>query len=189
MKKLPTIINSTFILNNITYFITLKIFEINFRVSTLPFDVTIDSEIYSYNSKIIAIDPPSSSSVIDRAAYKVQLSDVDLAFKEYFETSALGSRLQVKLGVYDNSSGLPNLVNSNLLTIYDGIIDSTIIEANPREGSLIATIESSSPLASLEKRNTFYSSKRYLRDIYPIDSSFDFVHVGSGNSILKWGKA
>lgn len=189
MKKLPTAISNVLSSDTITYFISLKIFEINFRVSTLPFDVTIDGETYSYNNKIVAIDPPSNAAVLNRSSYKIQLSDVDLAFKDYFETSAVGSRIQVKLGVYDKTTGLPNLTTSNLLTIYDGLIDNTTIEANLREGTLIATIESSSPLASLDKRNTFYTSRRYLRNIYPNDSSFDFVHVGSGNSILKWGKA
>ncbi len=188
MKKLPSVFTSSFNSTSITYFITIKIFKIPFRAVTLPFDITLNSEVYTANNKLVAIQPPSSTSVINRSSYQIALSDVDLVFKDAFESSLVGSRLQVKMGVFNSNTGIPSLGANDLLTIYDGLIDSTSISANLQEGTLVANIESSSPLASLDKRNTLYSSKRYLRDKYPSDCSFDFVHVGSGSSILKWGK-
>lgn len=192
MKKVSTRLQSALTSQGFGYFIIIKFWELGYRCTTLPYDVTINNEVYAAANRIKLLESPTQSSIVDREAYKIQITDLDNYFRQYFESEATGDRVTVSMGVGDIETGLPYTNADDFLILFSGIIDTCTIESDPQEGTLDAIVELSSPVASLDKRNTFYSSKRaYLDRIAnpENDTSFDYVHQGSGQSLLKWGKA
>lgn len=188
MRKVSELFKERLVSDNFNYFVMIKLWGLPYRTTSLGYEFTFDGELYTANNNIKALEPPKNSSVIDREAYKITLTDVSLVFKDYFETGAVNDRVTVKIGIFDIETGLPKVEPEHFLTVFEGKIDTTIIDVDFNEGFFDATIESSSPLASLDQRNAFYTSKRSLRQRFPTDSSFDFIHLGSGESVLKWGK-
>ena len=68
------------------------------------------------------------------------------------------------------------------------LIDNHSFTVDFKDSEAPVFLEGASPFASLDMKNTFYTSKESMRTRYPNDSAFDEVHVSSGRSMLKWGK-
>lgn len=171
-------------------FLLLKLHELQFRTTTLPFDVTFQNELYICNNKIKAIQAPKASSVIDREAFTISLVDLDFSFKNYFDGGATGDTVSLRMGVIANDTPLLSL--NDTLLLLEGVIDSASVDVNHSEDTVTANLEISSPLAALDRRNTYFTSKRSYLEKTPNsqgDTSFDQIHVGSGQAVLKWGKA
>jgi len=171
--------------------------------TTAPYDITMSNGItYTANSKLVSADPPRLTSVVDREAYKISFADVDNVYRAMFDAGVVGKKIKLTFGFINKLSttavgsnginvlsGTPFKDMRDTICIYQGAVDTSAIDFNFSEGKVTATFESSSPMGSLDMRNTFMTSKQSMRDKYPNDASFDVIHVGSGASLLKWGKA
>jgi hypothetical protein len=71
---------------------------------------------------------------------------------------------------------------------YKGTIDNQTYSIDFDEGSIIATVESSSPMGSLGNINPFYTSKDNMDQKSLADTAFDQIYEGSAGITLLWGK-
>ncbi len=207
MKRLTTCINTVANRLGTEVFVLIEILAATpILLTTLSYSITMSgpgytTRTYVSEGPIFSIDAPRMSTIVDREAYKVQLADTDGSLRALFDAGVVGVPVTVRLGFVNNGPPLTDSAGNTIgtgmafadyrdtLTIYSGAIDNTGIIANFNESSKIATIECSSPVASLDMKNSFFTSKDSMRNRHPGDSSFDLVHQTSGAAMLLWGKS
>lgn len=147
-------------------------------------NLTFNGDTYLADGGLVEFDSPKFSTVVDREAYRVVISDqVDEILNE-FRTGVVGKDIEVRVGFLD-STGAPLLSTSDVILIYKGFADSPSI-ANDFNQKL-ATIEGSSPMADLDAINNFISSKDGMDQRSATDTSFDDIFKDNEVKI-KWGK-
>jgi hypothetical protein len=162
-----------------------------FYLTTSHFaNITLSNgDTYLSDGKLLSADVPKLSSVVDREIYKVVLADVDYTLGAAMQTGIVGKVFEVRIGFIDPATEVPYTQIENTILAYKGIIDSigySIETGNTGEAAL--SISGASPMADLDLTRTPYSSKEYIRGLFPNDSCFDQVYEGSGPVNIKWGK-
>lgn len=189
MKKLSTNVLNAISASDIKLFLLINFPGMNKNWTTCPYNLTMSDGItYDSQNFIDGLDPPRVSNVVDREIYRISLFDPDYSVRTYFENNPTGDTMTLRMGFFDNANQPYTNINDTMV-IYRGYVDSAAIEFNFKENENKCIIELASPVAMLDKRNTFYTSRAFLRNKYPNDTSFDEVHVSSGKALLKWGKA
>lgn len=162
----------------------------------LPYDVTIPGlGTFLADNNLLSIEAPKLSTVVDRETYKITYLDVDFDFKPIFAAGAVGSPVSVYIGFFNTSEstlggaapGRPMLQREDIILAYRGIVDTHGYVIDQDEQPTCG-IECSSPMASLDLKKVFNTSRNSMRSIAPSDSSFDQVYEGSAQSNLLWGK-
>ena len=162
-----------------------------------PIDIdVVGLGYFDANNSLQSIDAPRLSAVVDREAYKIQYSDNTYEFRAIFEQGIVGSPVDVYIGFYNTNEfqvngvepGQPFSNYEDLILAYSGFVDSHGHSTNVEEGEVSAILECSSPFASLDLVKPFYSSRDGMRQVNPLDSSFDDVYQGSKEINLVWGK-
>jgi hypothetical protein len=207
MKKLSTCINTVINRLGTEAFILIEILTgTPILLTTLGYDITMSgpgytTRTYEADGPITAIDPPRTSKVVDREAYKVSMTDTDGSLRALFDAGLVGTSVSVIMGFINNGPPLTSSANTTVATgsaftdfrdtilVYRGVVDTTTTTFTFNENSNIATLECSSPMAALDMKNSFFTSKDSMRNRHPTDCSFDFVHQTSGAATLLWGKA
>ena len=200
MKKISAPITALIKSNNVEVFVMVSVLDQN--VTSLDHDITVGGVLYSCTGKLMGVSPPSQNTAIDREAQTVTFADVDVVLRGLFNSGCVGKKVFVRLGFINKTS--TSIVGSDSVSVapghpfrdildtmlsYAGIIDGTGVTINVNEGSVSAEIQGSSPFGALDMRNVFMSSKEAMRARQPLDTSFDYIHIGSGNATLKWGKS
>ena len=167
------------------------------RYTSLPFDTTYEAQPYLAGQGLLATTPPVLTSALDKSSYLVDFADPDYVFKGFFN-GASGQRI---LGV--NMRSLVGFINNNntpkhgvagggifteYMTVYEGFVNSGNYNINLGE-EVLFTVEGASPMASLESRRSIVTSKNYLAQKYPGDTSYDEVYEGSDNIQINWGRS
>lgn len=155
---------------------------------------------YLADNGLQGIDPPRMSSVIDREAYKVSLTDPTFALKTTI-SNALGKKLAVHFGFINSTSasltgsdgvavppGFPFLDMRDTISSYGGFINGAEYNIDPSEGTAVLTVTGSSPLADLDAVRTAVTSQAWVQSVRPGDTSFDEAHANSKSVVLNWGK-
>lgn len=200
MKTISAPVLTLIKLNHTEVFIAVEFDTI--KVTSLPFDITLSNGVtYVSGGGLLGVAPPRQTSVVDREAYRLSFADVNGALKAKFNSGVVGMKLKVLVGFINKSpsgiAGSDGVVVApgdpfrdirDTVTSYAGVVDTTAIFIDPKEGSITATIEGSSPMGALDMRKTFMTSKEAMRARSANDTSFDYVFVGSGTASLKWGK-
>jgi len=168
-----------------------------FRYTSLPYDFTYDGEVYYSNNGLSSLDPPRLSDILDKEAYRITIVDPQYALKPFIEGGGntshfTGSPLKVVGGLV-NVSGVtefatdPGGVYPEFMTLYQGRLDEAAYSITLDE-EVVLNLSGSSPVGSLDISRTLLTSKTYLQDKYPGDTSFDQVYEGSESLKLLWGK-
>lgn len=165
--------------------------------TTTPMDVTVAGlgATFLANNTLLGIDAPRLSSVVDREAYKITYADNDFSFRTLFAGGVIGTPVTVWVGFINATDailggalpGMPLSNSTDLILAYSGVIDSHG-HATDTEGQVTATIECSSPMASLDLVKPFYTSRDAMQQRNPADISFNQVYAGSRAVNLVWGK-
>jgi hypothetical protein len=153
-------------------------------LSTLPYSVTFDGNVYSSDLGIIGYTTPIQSSNVNKQSFSISISDNLSYFKSSVIKSNAGRVAKMYFGFF-NSDGTPNLLTENLVMSYSGFIDSAGYTNDFSEATF--TVELSSPMADLSLVNSLVTSPSGMDQINTTDTSFDNVLVDN-EQILKWGK-
>jgi hypothetical protein len=116
-------------------------------------------------------------------------------FREAIEAGATGVAIRADAGfinMYDVvvDGVIPNepfLSSDMMYNIYTGKLDTQMYSIDTN-GETLLNFEGSSPMGSLGLKRTLLTSRDWMRQRYPLDSSFDQIFVGSGEQVLLWGK-
>jgi hypothetical protein len=84
---------------------------------------------------------------------------------------------------------MPLLDPADTIISYRGIADTQGYAINPTDGTVIAVIECSSPMARLGMVKSFFTSKDAMRQLNPIDTAFDQASLNSSKVSYLWGRA
>jgi hypothetical protein len=161
-----------------------------------PFNIVIPAlGSFQADNGLVGIDSPRLSSVVDRESYKITYSDSNFEFRDLFESGIIGTEVSVYIGFYNTTTanvngtdiGKPFTDMSDLILAYQGFIDSHG-HTTDVDGEVLAVLECSSPLASLDLVKPFYTSRDAMRQVNANDASFDEVYQGSKEINLLWGK-
>jgi hypothetical protein len=159
-------------------------------------DITFDGDVYLADNKLVNIQPPKMSSVVDREPYKIMYVDHDFSFRPSFEAGMVGQPVVVRMVFVNTTDGVLSGVNpgfplldpDDTIITHTGAVDSQNYSADFDSGEVTATIEASSPMAALSMVNSFYTSKNHLQQRAPGDTSFNQMYEGSPGVRLMWGK-
>jgi hypothetical protein len=164
--------------------------------TTATVDTVYDGNTYLANSGLMLVEPPKLSEVVDRQAYKITYSGIDSAKLSEFENGITGKKVTV-YACFVNTTGtvvngkLPGeLLTSTLDTLlaYEGVVDKPGYTVSPNNGSIVAVLECSSPVANLGMSKGFYTSKESMNRLHPLDTAFDEVAMDSEASAFVWGR-
>jgi hypothetical protein len=144
---------------------------------------------YYNDGRLIQIDSPRLSSTVDRELFKISFADPTFTFGASVDSGLIGKMVDVKVAFVNQSTQLPELDTSNLLTVYRGKIDSTEYSVNTGvNGEVVLNVSCSSPMNDLDMSKPFYTTKDATFGRDSSDTSFDQIYEGSGVLNLKWGK-
>jgi len=144
--------------------------------------------IYTKDCLVMGVQPPQVDSSLDKNRFKITLVDNNNLLNSELE-SLVGAPAHVYLGAADPDTGQPILDEKEIFNMYTGSIDGISVQYDTNEfGSQTITAELTNPFHNLDKKKTFYSTRKELRERARNDSAFDQVYTGSTNIMLRWGK-
>lgn len=160
------------------------------RSTTYWSNVTLsDGRTFVADGQIVNLDAPRLSTVVDKEQYKIVLADPSFYFGQYAENGMVGKRVEVIACFIDQTTGAPVTSAGNSFTVYKGRVDAASYAINTGViGSATISILCASPMADLDLRKQFLSSRDFVRNRTPNDSCCDQVYEGSGAIQLRWGK-
>jgi hypothetical protein len=199
MRQLSTNILQALASDDIRAIIAVKIVTQSqtLRYTDNPYDITILGELYQAGGLLKAVEPPKLSKVVDREAYKITLIDPEFSLRSLIEAGITGSEVSV-YGVFFNTTEAsiggvapdsPFLNSGDIQTAYEGVVDTTTLTVDASEGSVIIVIECASPMASLDRVNSFHTTKESMSQRNNADTAFDEVFEGSKQVQHVWGKS
>jgi len=167
----------------IVYLIELE-FDSTYRFTSYNSNIFYNGRTYLSDGGLFEFDTPKFTSVIDREAYKVVITDLIDEMAAEFKLNVVGKPVSVKIALLD-SDGYPMLGDGDVLSIYNGFVDAPRI-TNDFEQKL-AVIDCTSPMSDLDTVNAFFTSKDGMDQVSQSDTSFDEIFDNKEIS-LKWGK-
>jgi hypothetical protein len=161
-----------------------------YRTTSYIRDITLSNGVtYLSDGKLISVDPPQLSSVVDREIYRISIADPDFTSGASAESGLIGKTIEVRLGFINQSTKLPELNIADTVLIYKGTVEGTGYSIDTATvGSSVLNVTCSSPMSDLDYRRPLYTTKDAMRSRDPTDTSCDQIYEGSGQLQLKWGK-
>jgi len=156
---------------------------------------------FGASSGLIEYESPRQSSAVDREVYKITYIDPTFQFRAYFEAGLTGARVTTYLGLFNSTAspvmsggvsippGQPLTGAEDLIIAYSGWVDTQGYTIDPDSGTVIAVLEGSSPMASLDMSKPFRTTKEDMRTVNLNDTSFDEIYTGVSRVSYAWGKA
>ena len=168
------------------------------RETTASFAITANGNVFTPNTGLQNVEPPKLSTVVDREAYKITYVDPASEKLAMFERGLTGANVTV-WAAFINTTGAPlaatggmfldgEVLVNDLLIAYRGTVDTQGYTINPQDGTIIAIIECSSPMAGLGVTKAMYTSKDSARERLITDTAYDEIYEGSIKVGLLWGK-
>ena len=166
---------------NMFYCIHMK----DLKYTTYSSNITLADGVYIGHGPVFSVDAPRMDSVVDRDLYKIILTDEGFALGDLYETNFVGAEAEVRVCLVDYYTGVPETTDTIL--IYKGIIESFNYEIDTSEaGRVLSTVSCSNPMADLDAVRPYYTSKDFIKQINPSDTSYDQIYVGSEGVSLIW---
>jgi hypothetical protein len=160
-----------------------------FRKTSNAFSVTFNGNVYTADGTLLTVEPPQMSSTVDRQAFKVVMSDVNMEMGVLAESGMLGTPISVYMGFIDLATDLPYTDSANFLTIYSGHVDGVSYRYDTSlMGERAFILTCTTPMGDLDLKKPIYTSQDYLDKNYPGDTSYQQIYEGSGPIELRWGK-
>lgn len=170
---------------DINYFFLIDLnFNSNYYLTSLPYNVTFNGNLYSADGGLFEVDSPRFSTVVDREAYKVVIADINNQLLNEFSNGVIGKDITVRVGFLD-ANKQPLLNADDVIFIYKGYVDSPVVTNNWDEK--LAVVEGTSPMSDFDSVNVFYTSKNGMKQRNSLDTSFDDIFDGE-DVVMKWGK-
>ena len=174
--------------------------DLQYKTTTLPYDVTIGGELYTADRRLKGIDPPRTSSNVDRAAYRIGFLDPDGYFLSNM-SMLFSATVSVRGGFFNTLDAdvvaLDNvtytrheaiLSEKDMITLYRGYVDIPRYVSAGMDCPAV-TLECASPMSMLDATNAFYTTPDSLKQRTATeDTSFDQVSLGGKSIELEWGK-
>jgi hypothetical protein len=171
--------------NSLNYFFLIEL-ELNSTAYYTSFhrNIVYDGHTWLGDGGVFSIEPPNFSSILDREAYTIVLTDIADSVSDSFKLGVIGNTIKVSLGLLD-SNGDPLLGAGDVSPTYSGFIDSPSVNISWDEKT--AKIEGTSPMADLDQVNLTMVSKDGMDQKNSTDTSFDSIYEDSETHI-SWGK-
>lgn len=203
MRTSSTVVSTLISSGSIKYFILVELAGLKY--TTYAADITMKNGAASYgpflaDNGLQGIDPPRMSSVVDREAYKVTLTDPAFALRTTM-SAAIGKKLAVYFGFINSLSvsvtgsdgvavapGFPLLDMRDTISSYGGIVNGSEYAIEPSEGTAVLTVTGSSPLVDLDAIRSVVTSQAYAQGRRAGDTSYDEAHAASKSIVMNWGK-
>jgi len=157
----------------------------NYYFTSYNRDITWNSNTYIADGGLFEFEAPNFSSVLDREAYKVVITDISDQFAAHFKAGVIGAPIRVKVGIINPANDQPLIATEDIINLYSGFVDGPSIENN--WDTKLAVIEGTSPMADLDQVNVRMVSKDGMDQLDSSDTSFDSLYEDSEIN-LKWGK-
>ena len=185
MRNFSTNVQNVLYSDDVRHFFLIKLeFSQNYYLTSLPYNVNYQGNLYTADGGLFEVDSPRFSTVVDREAYKVVIADLLNEMSAEFRAGVIGKPINVLVGFLD-ANGAPLLTPADVIQIYKGYVDSPSISNNWDER--LAVVEGTSPMADLDSVNVIYSSKDGMDQLSATDTSFDEIYDGA-EIATKWGK-
>jgi len=177
--------------DHVDYFYLIKIFDdstVHNTLTTFHRDITMgDGLTYLADGTLAAIDPPKSTTSVDRDQFMFALADPDFLQGSFASAGYIGKEVDARLGFMSNE--VPLTAMADTLFFYNGYVDGTGYRVDTKsEGEALLQITCSSPMADLDQKKGLYLSRDFVRNRNPTDSCCDQIYSGSGKLQLKWGR-
>jgi len=180
---------------SIFYLVSFIFSDYTLRLTSLPYSVTFDGEVFSDEYGIVLIAPPKLSKTLDRQSYKITLSDFEFGLANRLLVENVGVQATVKIGfintadapIYNYEPGSPILSPLMIYTVYKGILDDAGYSSSKDGVRLELTC--AAPLANFEMVKVTHATKESIKNLSPGDTCFDQIHLGSKSFDLVWGKS
>ena len=197
MREFSSAVTTAINAERFKYFFLIELTFTSFNTDSNQYE---DTEYYftSYNRELdwngntyiadgglFEFEAPNFSSVLDREAYKVVITDISDQFAAHFKSGVIGSPIKVRVGIIDPSTDQPLTATEDIISLYSGFVDGPSIENN--WDTKVALIEGTSPMADLDQINVRMVSKDGMDQLDSLDTSFDSLYEDSEIN-LKWGK-
>jgi len=171
--------------NRIKYFLLIKLeFSTTYYLTSFSRDITWDSQTWTSDGGLFEVAAPNFSSIVDREAYRVVLTDLDETLMEEFKTGVVGKNITVYAGFLD-SNGDPLVDAGDIVPVYKGYVDTPAVEIDWETKT--ASIEGTSPMSDLDQIKTIKISRDGMDQFSSDDTSYDSVFEDN-ESVLGWGK-
>lgn len=180
-SAVQTVLNSSHV--RVVFLMKLE-FSSTYLFTSYHSDIVYDGETYLADGGMFEFDSPKFSSVVDREAYRIVIADQSAQMAAEFKLNVIGKPMSVKVAIL-NSDGEPLIGTDDVLSVYDGFVDSPSI-SNDFEQKL-AIIEGTSPMSDLDMVRSFITSKAGMDQKSSSDTSFDEIY-DSNQTTVKWGK-
>ena len=198
MRKISSNIRAIMRLDEVSFAYLVKIEATAgiIRDTTAAQSITVGTDTYTSLNKLLTIEPPRLSTVVDREVYRIVYADPIFEKRALFEAGLTSTRVTVSMcfiNTTDYQLGLyapGEFMNSpdDIVIAYRGTVDTHGYAIDPNEGTVMAALECASPMAALGLSRPFYTSKEEMRQISTNDTAFDQVYIGSKRIGYAWGK-
>jgi hypothetical protein len=200
MRTFSNNVNTLLATDNVSIFYLVKIVTPTqtIRGTTAGTDIVIPTEgTFVSNDGLLIVDAPRLSASVDRASYKITYIDPEFEKRALFETGIIGAPVSVWVGFFNTTNsvlgganpGAPLLSFSDMIVAYSGTVDTPGYAIDPENGTVFASLECSSPMASLGMNRSFYTTKEEMAQRNLSDTCFDQVSVNAQKVTYLWGKA
>jgi hypothetical protein len=200
MRILSANVETLLALDNTSTFFLVSIVGNGFTFldTSAPTAVTISGlGTFTPSDGLLNVEPPRLSESVDRETYKIAYIDPLFEKISAFEAGLAAATVTVYVGFYNTSAsslggaavGQPLLALADLVIAYSGQVDTHGYTIDPANGTVVALIEGSSPVAALGMTKAFYTTRASLDQITTGDTAFDYVYTGAARISRVWGKA
>lgn len=155
-----------------------------FNLTSLPYNFDYKGVTYLSDGGLAHYDNPAYTSVVNKASYKISLSDQSGELYEHLKAIVTTATMRVQVGFYEAGTGLPTNYRDAILA-YEGSIDKSSFVNNFEDK--IINLEGASPMAALDQTMLRETSKSTVASINPNDTCFDYIFEGR-DSLVRWGK-
>ena len=157
----------------------------SYYLTDAPYDILFNGNTYSSNGGLISYDSPKYSSIVDREAYTINITDHNGTYRSEVQSGVVGKGVEV-YGIIQNPSTNEYLTDpADAILVYKGKLDKANFFVDDIEN--IVSFECASPMANLDLVNTIITSRDGMDQISDTDTSFDSIY-DDNEIIIKWGK-
>jgi hypothetical protein len=170
---------------------------LDLRYTTHFSDITISGlGTFLANNTIASFEPPMMERATNRESYKLTFVDSDFTLRTVAESNIVGSRVKVYLGFLNPfgtafggaNPDMPLLNPIDLILAFDGVIDTKQYAINSFEKTAVFSMECTTPMGSFNAVNPYITSKNFIKNIDPTDTSYDQIYDKAVGLELLWGK-
>jgi hypothetical protein len=162
----------------------------SYRTTSFYSNITLSNgEVFESDGRLVSVDTPRISTVVDREIFKIVLTDADYVLGAQFQSGLVGANFEVRILLINPVNNSPYTNLADTILAYKGIVDNIAYSLQTSGvGETALAISGSSPMNDLDLTRNFYTSREYIKTKYPDDTCFDQIYEGSGPVNLKWGK-